>query len=53
MLHYHKPAAEAFAAIVAGLVLGEVAYRTRSIAGGVIVHIGVAATMEVLALRVF
>ena len=53
MLHYHKPPAEAFAAIVAGVVLGEVSYRTRSIAGGVIVHIGVAATMELLALRVF
>jgi membrane protease YdiL (CAAX protease family) len=52
MLHYHKPPAEAFAAIIAGLVLGEVAYRTRSIAGGVIVHISVAATMELLALRV-
>jgi hypothetical protein len=29
-----------------------VAYRTRSIAGGVIVHIGVAATMELLALKI-
>jgi membrane protease YdiL (CAAX protease family) len=53
MLHYHKPPAEAFAAIIAGAVLGEVSYRTRSIAGGVIVHIGVAATMELLALRIF
>ena len=52
MIHYHKPPAEAFAAIIAGVVLGEVAYRTRSIAGGVIVHIGVAATMELLALKV-
>ena len=52
MIHYHKPPAEAFAAIIAGVVLGEVAYRTRSIAGGVIVHIGVAATMELLALRI-
>lgn len=51
MIHYHKPPLEAFAAIVAGIVLGEVAYRTRSIAGGVIVHIGVAATMEFLALK--
>ncbi|HEX6813550.1 MAG TPA: CPBP family intramembrane glutamic endopeptidase [Planctomycetota bacterium] len=50
MLHYHKPPAEAFAAIVAGVVLGEVAFRTRSIAGGAILHIGVAATMELLAI---
>jgi phosphatidylglycerophosphate synthase len=52
MLHYHKPPLEAFAAIIAGVALGEVAYRTRSIAGGVIVHISVAATMELLALRI-
>jgi membrane protease YdiL (CAAX protease family) len=52
MIHYHKPPLEAFAAIVAGIALGEVAYRTRSIAGGVIVHVGVAATMELLALKV-
>lgn len=50
MIHFHKPPLEAFAAIVAGVVLGEVAWRTRSILGGVIVHIGVAATMEWLAL---
>jgi membrane protease YdiL (CAAX protease family) len=53
MIHYHTPPLEAFAAIVAGVVLGEVAYRTRSIAGGVIVHVGVAATMELLALKIF
>ena len=52
MIHYHKPPLEAFAAIVAGVVLGEVAYRTRSIAGGVIVHVGVAATMELMALKI-
>lgn len=51
MIHFHKPPLEAFAAIVAGLVLGEVAWRTRSILGGVIVHVGVAATMEWLALN--
>jgi len=50
MIHFHKPPLEAFAAIVAGLVLGEVAWRTRSILGGVIVHVGVAASMEWLAL---
>ena len=50
MIHYHKPLPEALAAIVAGLVLGEVAQRTRSIAGGVVVHMGVALTMDLLAL---
>ena len=52
MIHYHKPLPEALAAIVAGLVLGEVAQRTQSIAGGVIVHIGVALTMDMLVLKV-
>jgi len=52
MIHFHKPLPEALAAIVAGLVLGEVAQRTGSIAGGVIVHIGVALTMDLLALGV-
>lgn len=52
MIHYHKPPLEALAAIVAGLVLGEVAQRTGSIVGGVVVHIGVALTMELLALGI-
>ncbi|MDH3289077.1 MAG: CPBP family intramembrane metalloprotease [Betaproteobacteria bacterium] len=51
MIHYHKPLPEALAAIVAGVILGEVAQRTRSIAGGVVVHMGVALTMDLLALR--
>jgi len=51
MLHFHKPPLEAVGAIFAGLVLGEVSQRTRSILGGVIVHVGVAATMDVLALN--
>ena len=50
MLHYDKPAVEALAAIAGGLVLGYLAYRTRSIWLGVGVHIGVAATMDVSAL---
>ncbi|NOX43512.1 MAG: CPBP family intramembrane metalloprotease [Gammaproteobacteria bacterium] len=53
MLHFHKPPLEAFGAIFAGLVLGEVSQRTRSILGGVIVHVGVAATMDFLALYRF
>ncbi|UCF74399.1 MAG: CPBP family intramembrane metalloprotease [Betaproteobacteria bacterium] len=52
MIHFHKPLPEALAAIVAGVILAEVAQRTRSIAGGVVVHMGVALTMDLLALRV-
>ena len=50
MIHYHKPLPEALAAIVAGLILGELAQRTRSIAGGVLAHGCVAFTMDMLAL---
>ena len=37
-------------AIGAGLILGTLAMRTRSIWGGVLIHVGVAMTMDVLAL---
>ena len=38
-------------AIFAGLLLGTLAMRTRSIWGGVLIHAGVAISMDVLALR--
>jgi membrane protease YdiL (CAAX protease family) len=51
MIHYGKPFSETLGAIGAGLVLGTLAMRTRSIWGGVLIHIGVATTMDLLALR--
>jgi uncharacterized protein len=51
MIHYHKPILEVLAAIFAGLILGTVALRTRSIWGGIIIHVGVAITMDLLAVR--
>lgn len=51
MIHYGKPFAETLGAIGAGLILGTLAMRTRSIWGGVLIHVGVATTMDVLALR--
>jgi membrane protease YdiL (CAAX protease family) len=50
MIHFQKPMAETFGAIIAGLVLGTLAMRTRSIWGGVAIHAAVALTMDVLAL---
>jgi len=50
MVHYHKPVLEAYAAIVAGLVLGTVALRTRSIWSGFLVHSMVAVTMDLTSL---
>ena len=50
MIHFHKPLMEALAAIGAGVVLGWLALKTRSIWGGVLLHIAVAFSMDLLAL---
>jgi membrane protease YdiL (CAAX protease family) len=50
MIHFAKPAPEAFAAIGAGLILGYMALRSRSFVPGVLLHAGVALTMDVLVL---
>lgn len=50
MIHYGKPYLEANGAIVAGVVLGSLAMRTRSIYSGFLVHITVAFLMDFLAL---
>jgi len=49
MIHYGKTFAETMGAIVAGTVLGTIALRTRSIWGGIFVHVAVAWTMDGLA----
>lgn len=46
-IHFQKPMGEAIASIVGGLVLGVISYRTRSIYGGIILHLGVAYLMEI------
>jgi hypothetical protein len=51
MIHYGKPMAETCGAIFAGLVLGTIAMRTRSIWGGVAIHVCVALSMDGLALQ--
>ncbi|WP_411281260.1 CPBP family intramembrane glutamic endopeptidase [Gemmatimonas sp.] len=50
LIHVHKPLLEALGSIVAGIVLGVLALRTRSIGGGVVVHVAVALGMDALAL---
>ncbi len=50
MIHYHKPFLEAMAAIVAGIILGTLALRTRSIWYGVLIHMSVALSMDVISL---
>lgn len=50
MIHFGKPAIEAIAAIVAGVVLGTLALKTRSIWAGFLIHVSVALTMDLAAL---
>jgi membrane protease YdiL (CAAX protease family) len=50
MIHYGKPYLEAHGAIVAGVVLGTLSMKTRSIYGGFLLHVSVAAGMDVLSL---
>ncbi|MDL5047121.1 CPBP family intramembrane metalloprotease [Oscillatoria amoena NRMC-F 0135] len=48
-LHFGKPMGEAISSIFGGFILGTIAYQTRSIWGGVIVHVGIAWLMELAA----
>ena len=50
MIHFGKPAPEAFAAIIAGLALGYLALRSKSFVPGIFLHVGVALTMDALVL---
>lgn len=50
MIHYGKPYLEAHGAVIAGVVLGSLAMKTRSIYSGFLVHITVAFLMDFLAL---
>lgn len=50
MIHFSKPPAEALAAIIGGLVMGTLAYRTKSVWWGIALHVSVAALMDLLSL---
>lgn len=50
MIHYGKPMPEALAAVVGGVVLGTLSWRTRSIWWGAALHVAIAATMDLSAL---
>lgn len=51
MIHYGKPYLEVLGAILAAIVLGSLAMRTRSIYAGFLVHVTVALSMDLLALQ--
>jgi membrane protease YdiL (CAAX protease family) len=50
MIHFEKPLPETLAAIIAGLVLGFMSLRTRSIILGAAIHVSVALSMDFAAL---
>jgi hypothetical protein len=50
MIHFQKPAAEAFGAVIAGSVLGVLSLRTLTIWGGIFIHCAVAVSMDVMSL---
>jgi len=50
MIHYGKPYLEAAGAVVAGIALGSLAMRTKSIYSGFLVHVTVALSMDLLSL---
>jgi uncharacterized protein len=50
MIHFSKPWVETYGAIAAGIALGTLSLRTRSIWCGVLIHLSVAFSMDILAL---
>lgn len=50
LLHFEKPMAEAIGSIFGGYILGVIALYSRSIFGGIIIHLGVALLMDALAI---
>jgi membrane protease YdiL (CAAX protease family) len=50
MIHFGKPFLETLAAILAGIVLGTLAMRTRSIWSGFLIHVSVAISMDLAVL---
>ena len=50
MIHFGKPFAETIGSIIAGTALGTMSLRTRSIFGGVLVHVLIAWSMDILAI---
>jgi hypothetical protein len=48
-LHFGKPAGEAISSIFGGYMIGIIALYTRSLQGGIIIHVGIAWLMETAA----
>lgn len=51
LIHINKPVSEALGSIFAGVLLGTLALRTRSLWGGAALHAAIALSMDLLSLR--
>lgn len=49
VIHFGKPLGECISSFFGGMLLGIVSYRTQSIWGGLVVHLGIAWLMELVA----
>lgn len=49
-LHFGKPLGEAIGSIFGGFILGVITYYSRSILGGIVVHLGIAWMMDMAAI---
>jgi hypothetical protein len=49
LLHFGKPLPETIGSFFGGYILGVISFYTRSIFGGVLIHVGVALLMDLLA----
>ncbi|MBK7884690.1 MAG: CPBP family intramembrane metalloprotease [Chitinophagaceae bacterium] len=47
MIHFGKPMAEAISSFFGGMLLAIISYRTKSVWGGLLVHLGIAWLMEI------
>jgi len=50
MIHFNKPIAETIGALIAGVVLSYLALRSKTVVPGIILHVAIAITMDVLAI---
>ena len=46
-LHFGKPLTETVSSVFGGYILGVVSYKTNNVWGGIIIHMGVAWSMEI------
>ena len=50
-LHFGKPPLEAISSALGGYILGVIAFRTTTIFGGILLHIGIALLMDLFAIQ--